>query len=1141
MRAARRSRRPLLIPALGALLLAGVVSPRAGAADPRPNILLAIADDWGWPHAGVYGDTIVHTPTFDRLSREGLLCRQAYVSAPSCTASRAALLTGQWHWRLQSAANLYGVFPDESATYPELLAQAGYEVGMTGKGYGPGRPATAGRPLAGRPFPSFQQFIRQRDPDKPFCFWLGSTDPHRPYELGVGSRAGLDVDHVQPFSCLPNVPEVRSDLADYYWAVQRFDQLVGAAVQTLTEIGELDKTIIVMTSDNGMPFPRCKANLYDGGVHVPLAIRWGTRIQPARVVDDFVSLTDLAPTFLDAASVPRLDAMTGRSLMDVWLSDRSGQVDPARDGVLVGKERHCPAQETPDLGGYPCRAIRTHEFLYIRNFAPDRWPAGTPDYTRATYPGAWLGDCDNGPTKTFMVAHQDQDAASRRLYELAFGKRPAEELYDLKADPGQLENVAARPEYLAIRRQLSERLERQLRATGDPRVVGGGELFDTFPYEGGAPRHPDFPESDDPARLPAAWQAAWQRPPLTDRPLQIVHGIPLDPKLADDERAAAIAERLDAWQSRGLGGIVCNVPFTDSYLQSADDWTALAAVMAQCRDRGLVVWIYDELGYPSGAAGGLVLKENPAYEALELAWDATRDDPFVVRPSYEFTHANNNYHASRRYINLLDAEAVACFVRTTHDAYAKHLAPYFGDPIVAMFTDEPSLLAVSLGQIPEHARRNVRVQDPPDPRVQPLPAVPWCRDMEDLYRARFGEDLRAQRRSLFEGDADTDRRVRRQFWSLVADLISERFFGALEGWCEQHRVASSGHTLVEESLLLQLAVEGNGLQALSHMQIPGLDMLSSDPETVIHNGWLTAAMPASAAAVSGRRRVMTEVSDFAQRMAESGPAGISDMRATAAWQAAWGVTEFTLYYSHHDRSVAEYRRYCDFVGRLNAIVKPAARVPDVLLYYPMYDLWSEYRPVAQPLELASQSPKLQQIVASFMQLGQSLQRHQIPFVLIDHRQLAGASIAADGTIVVGGQAYRRIVLPEGVQLPQDASDQVELVRRRAPQSVWQREASRRLLEAGAPVALLQPAYSISPASPHVALGQFVRDGRPIVLVVNVGREGYEGRLSGAAGRTWHTLDPINGAVRLLPVDGEGCVPLRLAPLETQLMLGSAPR
>jgi hypothetical protein len=184
--------------------------------------------------------------------------------------------------------------------------------------------------------------------------------------------------------------------------------------------------------------------------------------------------------------------MTGRSLRDLLTSQQSRRIDPRRDFVLIGKERHVPGQEAPDMGGYPCRAIRTHQFLYIRNFAPDRWPSGTPNYDKAAIPGAWLADCDNGPTKTYMWENRDEDAAHRRLYDLSFGKRPAEELYDVQKDPEQLNNVAADPQYAETRAELARQLTAELEKTGDPRVVGGGERFDRFPYLGGAPKYPGW-------------------------------------------------------------------------------------------------------------------------------------------------------------------------------------------------------------------------------------------------------------------------------------------------------------------------------------------------------------------------------------------------------------------------------------------------------------------------------------------------------------------------------------------------------------------------------------------------------------------------------------------------------------------------
>jgi arylsulfatase A-like enzyme len=286
-------------------------------------------------------------------------------------------------------------------------------------------------------------------------------------------------EDVQLPACLPDSPQVRSDLCDYYLEIQRFDTEVGEMIRKLELAGELENTIVVMTGDNGLPFPRCKSNLYDTGTKVPLAIRWGSAVKGARVIQDFVSLSDLAPTFLEAAGVALPSAMTAHSLLGILRSDQSGQVEPARDHILTGKERHCEAQEKGNSGGYPCRAIRTKEFLYIRNFEPDRWPAGIASAAECQG-GIAYHDIDVGPTKTFMIAHQD-DPSIRRLFELGFGKRPAEELYDLAKDPGQLINLAADPAFVDTRKKLADRLIAELTASNDPRVLGNGAQFDRYP------------------------------------------------------------------------------------------------------------------------------------------------------------------------------------------------------------------------------------------------------------------------------------------------------------------------------------------------------------------------------------------------------------------------------------------------------------------------------------------------------------------------------------------------------------------------------------------------------------------------------------------------------------------------------------
>ena len=475
------------IPVLAALLLAPLDALHAADAPkpPRPNILLIIGDDWAWPHASCLGTPGIRTPTFDRLAREGVLFRNAHVAAPSCSPSRAAILTGQWHWRLEQSANLRAFIPAKFAVYPDLLADAGYFVGLAGKGYGPG--TDEGRPhnAAGPSFKSFDAFLAARPKDKPFCFWLGSRFPHRPFAPGSGAKRGIDPAQVVVPPYLPDNDTVRGDICDYYLASQFFDREAGEVLAALEKTGELDSTLIVMTGDNGWPFPRCKATCYDTGTHQPLAVRWGSHVKGGRAVDDFVSLADLAPTFLEAAGLTPPPAMTARSFLKVLLSGKSGQVDPARDHVLTGMERHVThGRDDGDQRGvgYPMRTIVTRDFHYIRNFRSDRWPAADPpagampgfdEFAKNTYAG--FPDVDAGPSKAWLLTHRD-DPAFRR----AFGKRPARELYDLRKDPFELTNVADDPAYADTVKELDARLTAELKATDDPRAAGSGDEFDRY-------------------------------------------------------------------------------------------------------------------------------------------------------------------------------------------------------------------------------------------------------------------------------------------------------------------------------------------------------------------------------------------------------------------------------------------------------------------------------------------------------------------------------------------------------------------------------------------------------------------------------------------------------------------------------------
>ena len=465
----------------------------AAAASERPNILFCIADDWGWPHASAYAnDTVVQTPAFDAVAEAGALFHHAYVSSPSCTPSRNAILSGQFHWRLGPGANLWSTLDQNIDTFPLLLEDAGYAVGSWRKSWGPGRldGKWLERHPAGPRFEGgFPEFLAARDPAKPFFFWLGAKDPHRPYERGAGAASGMDLNAINLFAHFPDAPGIRSDVADYYFEVQRFDRDVAGALALLEEIGEADNTIVVITGDHGMPFPRCKSNLYDSGARVPLAIRWPDRMKPKQVFEGFVSLTDLAPTFLAAAGVAVPLEMTGNSLLPAILN---GDNDALRVHIIFGKERHVPSQAAPDMGGYPSRALRTSDYLYIRNYTPGRRPNGIEDWANAAIPGVWYGDTDNGPTKTYIVENRDRDLSHQRFWELNFGLRPGEELYDLTKDPDQLVNVAADPAYAATKDKLAAQLTEDLVATLDPREHPHYEFdFDAPPYFGRGPRHPD--------------------------------------------------------------------------------------------------------------------------------------------------------------------------------------------------------------------------------------------------------------------------------------------------------------------------------------------------------------------------------------------------------------------------------------------------------------------------------------------------------------------------------------------------------------------------------------------------------------------------------------------------------------------------
>ena len=462
----------------------------------HPNILFCIADDQSFPHAGAYGCPWVKTPSFDRIAKDGVLFTNAFTPNAKCAPSRSCILTGRTSWQLEAAANHVPYFPLKFKTYAESLIENGYHVGYTAKGWAPGNPGMIDgkkRELLGQAYSTkkltppakfiseidyvanFEVFLKDNPDGKPFCFWFGSTEPHRPYEFKVGVNKGgkslSEVDKV--FGFWPDNDTVRNDLLDYAFEIEYFDTQVGKMLKILEARGELDNTIVVVTADNGMPFPRIKGNANVLANHLPLAIMWPKGIKnPGRIVTDYVSFTDFAPTFLEVAGAnPKksgMQKMEGKSLVPLF---KETQKADFREFMVIGKERTDLGR--PDDQGYPIRGIVNKEFIYLRNYNPERWPAGNPE--------TGYMDCDGSPTKSFILNDRRTKGKSK-YWDLSFGKFPAEELYKVSADPEFLDNLAEKPEYKAIKIGLIRQLTHQLKKDKDPRILGRGEIFDTYPY-----------------------------------------------------------------------------------------------------------------------------------------------------------------------------------------------------------------------------------------------------------------------------------------------------------------------------------------------------------------------------------------------------------------------------------------------------------------------------------------------------------------------------------------------------------------------------------------------------------------------------------------------------------------------------------
>jgi uncharacterized sulfatase len=470
----------------------------SGHENKPPNILFIITDDQSWEHLGCYGDKAVRTPNIDTLAWQGVLFKNAYCAAPSCSPSRASILTGQDAYRLEEGGILTGFIRKKYNLFTKILSENGYIVGYDGKGYWPRTmnvPDAYNEPIGKRYNTKFDsmppqgigntdhgadlaKFLDENVDNKPFFFWAGIGEPHVPHLTGLGLSMGIDTSKIRVPKFYPNTPEIKLAISEYLGEIEWADRKVGLIMKVLRDRGLDKNTVVVFTSDNGMPFPRGKTTLYNHGDRMPLIVKWPEKVASGIVVDDPVSLIDLAPTFLEIAGIDKDPLMTGKSIVPTLLSKRSGEVDSEKPYVVSSFELHCGDVRQGNLG-FPRRSIHTIKWTYIVNYEPSRYPAGEKDI----YLKNWgnYGDVDPSNLKSYFLENEDKKNFIN-YFEMSFGKVPREELYNKIDDPDMINNLARNEKYDSIIDYLSIQLNRYLKKTNDPRSKGLSP-WDSYYYD----------------------------------------------------------------------------------------------------------------------------------------------------------------------------------------------------------------------------------------------------------------------------------------------------------------------------------------------------------------------------------------------------------------------------------------------------------------------------------------------------------------------------------------------------------------------------------------------------------------------------------------------------------------------------------
>lgn len=540
-------------------------------------------------------------------------------------------------------------------------------------------------------------------------------------------------------------------------------------------------------------------------------------------------------------------------------------------------------------------------------------------------------------------------------------------------------------------------------------------------------------------------------PSRADRPMVMMH----------NSTNAAVNDAFD----RGYGGIVTNVAWGNDYLQNSRAFANLRSVIDHTiNTKGMYVWLYDELGYPSGAAFGQTLKNNPEFEALGLVsevhvvtpneqvtvnliygheriveayvYEGTNESSmnlttgtsvshlineagntliyknetptnrvlisFTSKRWYENTHSMENWYAQQRYINMLEPGPASKFINITYDKYYEHLSEYFGNGIKAFFTDEPA----HQGNYFDITDRPRTVIDVPDLNIPIIPALNYANSLFDVFSARYGYDLRPYLSYLYKEDNSViAKQIRMDFYALTSELFRENYLEQISDWSDAHNVKSSGHLLLEENLFQNPWFAGNMIQLLGTMGIPGTDLLFSRPARAMKDSSIVSRMASSAADFLNKKDTFAEVSG-----AFDGTRGDVYEQANAIGvQVAMGINNFaSYYYQGGDHTVEQDLFFSAALGRMRYMVTDSVHRANVALYYPYEGVSAVTLPTTN-LNVASEEAQI--MSDEFRDIANTLVEKQIDYDLFDHQNFKELVVRDGALVAPNGERFTSVIVP----------------------------------------------------------------------------------------------------------------------------------